>query len=208
MTEKNRHPIAQTTIHVRDAVRGDPQSLGWVVERLSPLLLAHAEYRLGPALRSIADPQDLVNEAWVIALPRLSGLSAREGRLTPVLLRFLTTTLVYRIGRLIRQNARSGRTSGHDESISVAQVVADTRGVPSRAHAEELRDNVRISLDALRPQDREIIILRGIEQHSAKAVAEMLDLSSAAVDQRYSRALKRLRKELPDSVFDELHDGD
>ena len=38
-------------------------------------------------------------------------------------------------------------------------------------------------------------------------VARMLEISSTAVDQRYSRALKKLRGNLQDSVFAELDDG-
>ena len=73
-------PGALTSLHVRRAADGDSESLGWVVARLSPLLLAQADYRLGPVLRSLYDPEDLVNDTWIVALPRLPELPARDGR--------------------------------------------------------------------------------------------------------------------------------
>ena len=82
MAESDPDPDAavQTTLQVRRAMAGDRSSTDWIVQRLSPLLLAQAEYRLGPALRTEIDPADLVAEAWLVALPKLAELTAREGR--------------------------------------------------------------------------------------------------------------------------------
>ena len=52
--------------------------------------------------------------------------------------------------------------------------------------------------------DREIILLRGIEELSTKSVAMLLELSPDAVYKRYRRALQKLRARLPGSVFDEI----
>lgn len=53
-------PLGGTTPHVRRAIGGDHASMGWLVERFSPLLLLQAEYRLGRTLRGRFDPEDLV----------------------------------------------------------------------------------------------------------------------------------------------------
>ena len=74
--------IELTSLHLRQAVGGCADSLAWLVRRLSPLLIVQAEYRLGPDLRRVYDPEDLVDEVWVVALPRLGELSARDGRYT------------------------------------------------------------------------------------------------------------------------------
>ena len=208
MSDRNPEPSPthpQTTFQVRNAVQGDAQSLDWVVDRLSPLLLTQAEYRLGPALRTQVDPQDLVNEAWVITLPRLGELSMRDGRMTPVLLKYLTTTMNYRIGRMLRR--RTGARSLIGGADLLGEVSAEITGVPTRVERRELHERVRECLEELPPRDREIIILRGIEQHASKDVAQILEVTPMAVDQRYSRALKRLRERLPRSVFAELDDA-
>lgn len=206
-SESNEHVGLDTTFHVRRAALGNTDSLGSVVARLSPLLMAAAEYRLGPALRADVDPEDLVNDAWLVALPKLGTLQERDGRLTPVLLKYLMTTINYRINNLLRR-----RIAGHDTRLqdreSLAGVPSDASGAITQAVRHEAADTIRTCLDELRPQEREIILLRGIEQNSSKTVAMLLDLTVEAVDQRFSRALKRLRQRLPESVFGELHDGE
>ena len=199
--------IPLTTMHVRRAVEGDMRSLSCVVERLSPLLIATAEYRLGPALKRHVDAADLVNEAWVVALPKLAELEERNGRITPVLLKYLTTTINYRINRLLRKEIRGEhKTAPPSAEDVIDQLPTDASGVITRALRHELADIVRSTLAEMNPADREVILLRGIEQNPSKAVAVMLGITPQAVDQRYSRALKRLRTQLPESVFWELED--
>lgn len=187
---------ALTTMHVRRAMLGNADSLEWIVRRLTPLLLVQAEYRLGARLRQHVDPEDLVDEAWLVALPRLAGLAHHE-RTTPVLLRFLTTTMIHQVSRLLRRSLVEGEAP-------VTQLPDSASGVITRVVRGEVTDAVRVHLEALEASDREVIVLRGIEQHPSRTVAVMLDISPAAVDQRYARALKRLRSLLPDSVFAEL----
>lgn len=201
---------ALTTLHVRRAVDGTSESLEWVVERLSPLLLALASYRLPPSLRRACDPQDLVNETWMVALPRLADLQPREGRLTPVLLKFLTSTLLLRLNNLIRKQVRRARrkpgdTSSTDKVDTTPSELADhTRGVVTRVVHREIEGRVLHTLDQLPETDREVILLRGIEQQDNRTVATLLGLEPAAVSMRYHRALERLRGQLPGSVFEEL----
>ena len=61
-------------------------------------------------------------------------------------------------------------------------------------------------LDKLGEDDRTIIILRGIEQHPYKAIASVLNEEAKTLSVRYSRALKKLRELLPNSVYDEFID--
>ena len=82
-------PPDLTTQHVRRATNGDGASLSWVFERFSPLLLSQARFRLGPVLSARIDAEDVVAEAWLTALGKLGDLTPRDGRYTPVLLRFL-----------------------------------------------------------------------------------------------------------------------
>ena len=78
--------MEDTTTLVRRAKLGDHESLATLVEKLTPLLLAQARYRLGTSNTEV-DPDDVVQEVWARALPRLPELSDRDGRQTPVLLK-------------------------------------------------------------------------------------------------------------------------
>lgn len=202
-----------TTMHVRRAVGGDLTSLDWVVSRLAPLLVAQAQWRLGTALRRYYDPEDLVSDAWAVTLPRLSTLPMRDGRISPVLLRFLSTALVNRVNNLAKKHLRRGRANidplsvGDSRSDFLAAIPADASGVVTAAVKREVRSQVITCIDELEAVDREILMLRGIEQRSPQTVAQLLGLTTDAVGMRFHRALKRLRERLPGSVFDDLPAG-
>lgn len=79
----------------------------------------------------------------------------------------------------------------------------ETRGVVSIAVQRELRGRVLEEIESLAPEDREVLLLRGVEQQSNQTVAVLLQIEPAAASMRYQRALQRLRKAIPNSVFDE-----
>ena len=49
-----------------------------------------------------------------------------------------------------------------------------------------------------------MIVLRGIEQIANDQVAQLLGVTASAITRRYQRALEKLRRRLPGSVFDKL----
>jgi RNA polymerase sigma factor (sigma-70 family) len=200
-----------TSIHVRRAEEGDAASLEWIVKRFSPLLLAQARFRLGERLRRLHEPEDLVNEVWARALPRLSRLGSRDGRHTPVLLHFLATTLLNRVNDWLkveiagpRGRLRVDRPAGTETSDWLAKFPADSIGVVTSVVRRERDGTIAKALEELDPADREIIVLRAIEQNPGSMVAAMLKLSEKAVSMRYRRALERLRTRIPGSVFEEI----
>jgi RNA polymerase sigma factor (sigma-70 family) len=175
------------------------------------LLVAQATYRLGPKLRQFYDPEDLVNDVWAITLRKLSELNELEGRITPVLLRFMTTTITYRTNDLVKKHAAEDARRRHHPDLDVTdrgdtvETVADTVArAETAAERAERRDIVTQALEELDSIDREVLLLRGIEQNSNASVALVLGLSPNAVSMRYGRALERLRARLPGSDFEEL----
>lgn len=187
-----------TTVHVRRALTGDDGSLGWLVGHLNPLLLRAARYRLGPLAAGAHAAEDLVQDAWLVALPKLPSLTPRDGRWTPVLLRYLSTTILHRARNILRQQARRAT---HE---STSQRPSDLSGAVTRAMQRELSVEVDEALGKLSEDERAVVLLRGVEQHSNHDVGTMLGCSAEAVSKRYQRALARLRGLLPRSVFDEL----
>ena len=63
---------------------------------------------------------------------------------------------------------------------------------------------VLAAIEELSERDREIVVLRAIEQHSNQDAAELLGIAPNTAAQAFGRALGRLREKLPGSVFDEL----
>ncbi len=194
-----------TSLHTRRAIDGDVVSLEWLVERLAPLLVAHADYRLGPMLRPYHEAEDLVQEAWMTAFRRLSTLELDDGqRAAPTLLKFLSTTITLQVQNLLRRHLRGGRQLRRGAAETLDELPAEASGVITRSIRRERHDAVSQAIEELTGADREVVLLRGVEQLPNKTVATVLGLSEAAVAKRYERALGRLRGKLADSVFAEL----
>jgi RNA polymerase sigma-70 factor (ECF subfamily) len=67
-----------------------------------------------------------------------------------------------------------------------------------RLMRQELRDRVQAALDRLDPRDREVLVLRYLEQLSTAESAAALGISVGAVKMRHLRALQKLRADLGD----------
>jgi RNA polymerase sigma-70 factor (ECF subfamily) len=74
----------------------------------------------------------------------------------------------------------------------------------SLAIRAEAHSAVQEALGRLDPDDREVIVLRGIEQSPFDEVAAVIGTTPDAARKRYGRALQRLRALVPGSVYDEL----
>jgi RNA polymerase sigma-70 factor (ECF subfamily) len=200
-----RDSAGLTSFHVRRAERGDGESLGWVVTRFSPILLANASWLLGPELRRLHDPEDLVGDAWTVVLPRLDQIATDDGRCTPVLLRFLTTAIRYRVNNLLRKHIRGApEEKAPRREPSWSGIAASVTDAFEAAARSELRTVIEAAIDELEPGDREVLFLRGIEQHPNHVVATLLATTPQATSMRFRRALDRLRVRLPESILDEI----
>lgn len=82
------------------------------------------------------------------------------------------------------------------DGLGAAAGWGDQRSPEQLASALEDRTRVRVALDALSPDDREVIVLKDLEQLTNAEVGELLDLSVPAVKSRVHRARLRLMAEL------------
>ena len=212
-SEGSGSPADLTTYHVRQAHGGDEESLRWLVARFTPLLLAAAGYRLGPRLRDLYEPEDIVQDVWAVALPRLSDLVPRSGRYTPVLLKFLGTTLILRVQHLTRKHIREARKPAPAAPADPEAPESDDpfQSLPARQTTilrrlirRERGDLVSAALEQLEERDRGILILRGIEGQPYREIGLLLKEDAKSLAVRYQRALEKLRRELPRSVFEEF----
>ncbi len=99
------------------------------------------------------------------------------------------------------QRERHGWGAFSDESIVV---LADRMSHPQVTPSEELlrtelRYRVRTALARLSLRDREVLILRYVEQLSTAEAADVLGISQATFLKRHVRALRRLRTRLDES---------
>lgn len=189
-----------TSLHVGRALGGDPASVAWITRRFGPLLLSQARYRLARHPGLAVDPEDLVQDVWLAVLPKLGALAARDGRMTPVLVRFLGTTLQNRY-RTLLQKLVQGKPLR--EPLDPA-LPGDATSVPTSVADREDAGRLADAIDALGDLDRQIVVLRALEETPAQDVGRMLDMAPNTVTVRYRRAIRKLREAFPESVFGEL----
>jgi RNA polymerase sigma-70 factor (ECF subfamily) len=180
--------------------RGDAAARGELFQRHRARLRRMVALRLDPRLAARVDPSDVVQETIAMADRRLPDyLSDRPLPFYPWLRRLARD----RLADLRRKHLRAGnRTVTREEppalpNASVQELAerlfARSSSPSARAQREERRARVRAALESLPDRDREVLVLRHLEQLPTSEIAAELELTEATVHTRHLRALRRLR---------------
>jgi len=163
--------------------------------------------RMDPRLVARIDPSDVIQEAMADASRKLPEyLQQRRCAFYPWLRQIAWERLVQLHRRHVQAQRRSvTREARWNMNLSDAstmlladRLAASGTSVGGRMVREELRQRVRRALDQLPPRDREVVVLRHLEQLSFKEIAAVLEISQAAAQSRYRRAVERLHDLLSD----------
>jgi RNA polymerase sigma-70 factor (ECF subfamily) len=186
---------------------GSMAVLGQLLDRHREKLLGAIRRRIDPALSVRLDPEDVLNNAYLVAQRKYAEFR-ESGTISPF-------AWLYGIARdcLIdawRRETRDRRDLAREmpwPADSIAQLGLGLRASgtsPSEAvQRKQLQERVRQLLELLRPADREVLWMRHFDQLSHRETAEVLGITENAATVRYARALCRLR-DLHQSVFGEL----
>jgi RNA polymerase sigma-70 factor (ECF subfamily) len=189
------------------AGQGDGEARQRLLARHRHRLRQMVAVRLDRRLAARLDPSDIVQEALADAARGLDDyLRDRPVPFYPWLRRFAWERLVEVNRRHLqarrRSVAREEQLELHlpDQSArALAERLFDKGTSPSgRLMSQELRDRVQAALDRLEPREREVLVLRYLEQLSTAESAAALGISVGAVKMRHLRALQELRADLGD----------
>lgn len=196
---------------LRLAETGQPDAMEMLFERHRDKLRRMVEIRLEPRLRKRFAPSDVVQDSLAAGLRKWKEYLRDRPLPFYAWLRQLTAE---RLATLRRQHVGSLRRSINreqpdhfpmsDESLSpLVQKLASRNPSPGeRVQSEEIRTRVRHALEALAELDREVIVLRHLEQLSVLETAQILQVAEGTVKSRHYRALKRLKALLGDLAGD------
>jgi RNA polymerase sigma-70 factor (ECF subfamily) len=167
--------------------------------------------RLDRRLAARIDPSDVVQEALLDAAKRLSGyLISRPLPFYPWLRQLAWEHLVRlqqrhlaRKRSVLREEPQNFALS--DESmLELADRLAAPSGSPgNRLIREEMHARVRQALAELPEADREVLLLRYLEQLSVDEIAAILGIREGAVKMRHRRALDRLSRFLANDIAED-----
>jgi RNA polymerase sigma-70 factor, ECF subfamily len=166
---------------------GDDKAVDLLVERSLPPLKRWARGRLPMWARSLADTQDLVQDAVIRAMPHLKTFEARHPGALQAYLR-------QAIANHIRDEIRKVRSRPVAEEVQTNQV--DMAPTPlEHAIGRERLERYEAALATLRPHEREAIIARLELQQSYEEVAIALGKpTAAAARMAVTRAVRNLVK--------------
>jgi RNA polymerase sigma-70 factor (ECF subfamily) len=196
---------------LQQAGRGDREAREQLFARHRPRLREAIAVRLDRRLAPRVDPSDLVQDALAEADRRLAAyLRDRPLPFYP----WLRQLALERVIDMHRRHVRAGKRSVEreerslpplpDESAAALAQRLLTRGSsPSaRLQRRELGARVQAALAQLPERDRELLVLRHLEQLPTRAIAAVLGVSEGTVKMRHLRALERLRALLDDLAED------
>jgi RNA polymerase sigma-70 factor, ECF subfamily len=182
---------------------GDRGARGALLERHRGRLRRMIALRIDPRLAARVDPSDVVQDVLAEADRRLDGYVYKRPLPFYPWLRQLAWD---RLADQHRRHVRAGRRSVTREEKEAwglpdasAAELADRLLAPGDSPSaalqrDEVRDRVRAALEAMAGQEREVLILRYLEQLSAREVGAVLGISEEAAKKRALRALRRLRE--------------
>jgi RNA polymerase sigma-70 factor, ECF subfamily len=194
---------AETCGLLEQIAQGDRQILGRLLQRYRPRLHAFITSRLDPRVRTRVDPSDVVQEVQLEVTRRIDD--DLERRPMPFHL-WVRRTAYERLLKVQRHHRRRARRSVNREvplpdrtSLLLAKPLLAGAASPSQQlAARELAERVGHAVADLAEADRQILLMRHMEELNYAEIACLLGIEADAARKRYGRALLRLRKVLKD----------
>lgn len=178
---------------------GDRQAIEALVARDLEWIRGHVRARLGPLLRARGETMDYVQDAVLDVLqysPRFLTDDRRQ-------FRALVARIVENHLRDAHDHHAAARRSPLRErpvpTDSVLDLAAGQRPVTQPGAVAERREEegwVRLALELLEPEDRQVLLLRQWQELEFAAVGARMGLTEDAARMRFQRALPKLAKKL------------
>jgi len=139
---------------------------------------------VGKRVRQREDAEDVISRTFERLLLRLESFDQRRGGALPFVLAIARNLLV--------DDLRAQRPGVPLEEA--AALLVETRTPLAELLRGEEVQAAKARLDALAPEVRELFLLRYEDELSCAEIGQLLGLSTAAVRQRLSRAVRSLRE--------------
>lgn len=192
------------TVRLLDRIaEGDGQALEELLVRYQPDLMSFVECHLDPRLRARFGESDVVQEAQMEVVRRMDDFLRR--RPMPFHL-WARKTAYQRLLNLKRDHRRRARRSIDRElpqadrsALQLVRSILCPKPSPSALlHAQEAAEQIGRAVAQLGEGDRDLLLMRQVEELPYEEIAALLDIEPGAARKRYGRALLRLQAILKD----------
>jgi RNA polymerase sigma-70 factor (ECF subfamily) len=181
-------------------VAGESSAAATLFARHRKRLKQMVSMRIDPRLAARLDPSDIVQDALAEAHRRIADYAAmRPIPFYPWLRRIAWERLLQmrraHIDAKRRTVLREDALPLTNESEALlAERLADASSPSNQILRQEIADRVRSAIAQLTPSDREVVILKHLEELSFEEAAAVLGITTAALYSRYYRAIQRLHR--------------
>lgn len=180
---------------------GSPADLGRALDQFRDYLLAIAGRQLDPVLQAKGGASDIVQETFLEAQRDFAQFDGTTGsELRAWLVRLLMNNLANFARHFKQTEKREVRREvalpGDTPSGVTGGVAADTPTPSVEVIADERAEAVRLAVERLPEDYRQVIILRNREDRPFSEIAERMGRSENAVRKLWFRAVELLQHEL------------
>ncbi|MDR3636575.1 MAG: sigma-70 family RNA polymerase sigma factor [Isosphaeraceae bacterium] len=203
-------PDLLSTSHdlIERAHRGDQAARQQLLEYYRDYLRRMVAVRLDRRLAARIDPSDVVQETLVEAAGRLDEYLREQPIPFFAWLRQLAGEQVVDVHRRhVSAQRRSVTLEQQDADLPdasadwlVRRLFAADTSPSNHLMREERHERLKAALATLPQRDREVLVMRHLEQLSIAEIAAMLEIGEPAVKSRLLRALIRIRERMGDPV--------
>jgi RNA polymerase sigma-70 factor (ECF subfamily) len=177
---------------------GDEDALAALVDQYQGFLVQYAARRLSPAIQRKVSAADVVQDATMVALRRISEF---EGGDDSSFRRWMLRIVGFKAQEAVRRHAGAGKrdvrrelTRGHRGATG--QVQGDGASPSQMAMAGELETRAKEAMASLPDQYREVLRMARLRQLTLSEIARHQGRSREAVKKTYARALARFHAAL------------
>jgi len=163
--------------------RGDNRAFRLLVDRFQPRLMATAIGMVGPG----QDSEEIVQETFVRfyrSLDRFEGRSSLGTYLTRITMNEALKVIRKQKPLRFRLLSRDDPDSPLEEPVDVPETQV--------LEKEEQAEQIRRAVQSLKPEFRNVVVLRFLNEYSTAECAKILEIPQGTVMSRLSRALEKL----------------
>jgi RNA polymerase sigma-70 factor, ECF subfamily len=185
-------------------IAGDKLALAELFSIYRPRLWRMVNFRLHPRLQGRIDPDDVLQDAWLMAVNRISYFLRDASHSSFIWFRMIVNQALidlhrHHLGAEKRNAARdvpvfSGWATGSTSSSMAFHLCGHLTSPSSALNRAELARQLDTILQGMNEVDREVLALRHFEELSNSETARVLNMSEQAASGRYIRALGRLKQ--------------
>ena len=188
---------------LRQAAGGSESAIQQLFQRYRERLKLMVAARLDPRVAKRVDPSDVVQDVLLDAHRRLADYVAKRPiPFYPWLRQLAWDRLIEQHRRHIRAKRRTVQREDtrdvplSDESATrlASRLVKSGHGASDNAIRNEMRVRVREALLQLSSAQREVLLMRHVEQMSTSEIAAAVGIAEGTVKSRVFRALEELRQ--------------